>query len=305
MSGRREHAHSRLAVPDLRRDKSADLRRDKVPLEEEEDDPVEKAEWAESDEAQPTALDSAAGESTLYEREDLTSSMDGALWGLPDERGAHSFKAGDADVGEAHRSLAGQRNKRLDEPNMQDELYPPKNFAMVCKGVFRSAYPTKKNFDFLRKLKLKSVVYLCQEEYSPQVMQFYADSGVTVYGHGVSGNKEPFVDISDEMIYAALQKLLDFRTHPARPPPLPSLRSRPHRPPSKRAQSCGATVDVGASTEGVETPTEDVGTRPSGERVAATTGARAARRHPLMHRRTLSCPADALSPAGPDPLQPG
>ena len=25
---------------------------------------------------------------------------------------------------------------------MQDELYPPKNFAMVYQGVFRSAYPT-------------------------------------------------------------------------------------------------------------------------------------------------------------------
>ncbi len=30
-------------------------------------------------------------------------------------------------------------------------------------------------------------------------------SQVTVFQHGVSGNKEPFVDISDEMIYTALQ----------------------------------------------------------------------------------------------------
>uniref|UniRef100_A0A6U5BGK4 diphosphoinositol-polyphosphate diphosphatase n=1 Tax=Hemiselmis andersenii TaxID=464988 RepID=A0A6U5BGK4_HEMAN len=95
-----------------------------------------------------------------------------------------------------------------------DELHPPKNFAMVYRGVYRSAYPTKKNFSFLQKLGLNSVVYLCQEDYSGQVMQFYNAMGVTVFEHGVSGNKEPFVDISDEMIKTALQRLLDVRNHP-------------------------------------------------------------------------------------------
>ena len=45
-------------------------------------------------------------------------------------------------------------------------------------------------------------------------MQFYDACKVTVYSHGVSGNKEPFVDISDEMIMTALQRLLDVRYHP-------------------------------------------------------------------------------------------
>lgn len=49
---------------------------------------------------------------------------------------------------------------------------------------------------------------------SSQVMQFYEANKVSVYGHGVSGNKEPFVDISDEMIQTALQRLLDVRCHP-------------------------------------------------------------------------------------------
>ena len=65
----------------------------------------------------------------------------------------------------------------------------------ASRGVFRSAYPTKKSFDFLKKLGLKSVIYLCQEEYSSQVRQFYTDLGIQIYEHGVSGNKEPFVDI--------------------------------------------------------------------------------------------------------------
>ncbi|ETO12454.1 hypothetical protein RFI_24923, partial [Reticulomyxa filosa] len=48
---------------------------------------------------------------------------------------------------------------------MEQLLLPPVNFAMVDKGVFRSGFPEKKNFDFLKRLKLKTVIYLCQEEY--------------------------------------------------------------------------------------------------------------------------------------------
>ena len=58
---------------------------------------------------------------------------------------------------------------KQDDPEDGDELQPPKNFAMVYRGVYRSAYPTKKNFAFLKKLGLRSVIYLCQEEYSNQV----------------------------------------------------------------------------------------------------------------------------------------
>ena len=38
-------------------------------------------------------------------------------------------------------------------------LIPPTNFAMVAKGVYRSGYPNPKNFAFLKKLGLKSILY--------------------------------------------------------------------------------------------------------------------------------------------------
>ena len=48
---------------------------------------------------------------------------------------------------------------------MDDELLiPPLNFSMVDKGVYRSGYPTKKNFPFLAKLGLRSVVYVTLSE---------------------------------------------------------------------------------------------------------------------------------------------
>ena len=45
-----------------------------------------------------------------------------------------------------------------DEPEIE-ELIPPDNFALVCRGVYRSAFPKKKNFPFLKKLKFKSIMY--------------------------------------------------------------------------------------------------------------------------------------------------
>jgi hypothetical protein len=43
---------------------------------------------------------------------------------------------------------------------MDGELFvPPLNFSIVAKGVYRSGYPNKKNHSFLKKLKLKSILY--------------------------------------------------------------------------------------------------------------------------------------------------
>lgn len=41
----------------------------------------------------------------------------------------------------------------------ETELYPPENFAMVMPGVYRSGFPKKQNFEFLKKLKIKTILY--------------------------------------------------------------------------------------------------------------------------------------------------
>ncbi len=45
-----------------------------------------------------------------------------------------------------------------EEEPLQRMLIPPLNFAMVAKGVYRSGYPNPKNFPFLKKLGLKSIL---------------------------------------------------------------------------------------------------------------------------------------------------
>ena len=44
-------------------------------------------------------------------------------------------------------------------PRELEMLIPPLNFSMVDKGVYRAGYPNPKNFAFLKKLGLKSILY--------------------------------------------------------------------------------------------------------------------------------------------------
>lgn len=95
-----------------------------------------------------------------------------------------------------------------------DEIIrPPENFALITPGrfvsfsasdlplgVFRSAFPTEKNFTFMKTLKLKSVITLVPEGIPDSIVKFYEDEGITLAKFGVPGNKEPFVDIPDEKV---------------------------------------------------------------------------------------------------------
>ena len=100
-------------------------------------------------------------------------------------------------------------------PEVFDELLiPPDNFAMVNSFVYRSSFPKKKHFPFLRTLGLRSVLTLILEEYPEQNTKFLDDNGITFYQYGIPGNKEPFVHIPHDKITAALCTILDRRNHP-------------------------------------------------------------------------------------------
>ncbi|KAJ1929227.1 tyrosine-protein phosphatase siw14 [Tieghemiomyces parasiticus] len=96
----------------------------------------------------------------------------------------------------------------------QATLIPPANFAMVAPFVYRSSFPLKKNFPFLLKLGIKSILTLILEDYPVQNVKFLRENGIRLFQFGVPGNKEPFVDIPQDMIAAALATLLDRRNHP-------------------------------------------------------------------------------------------
>lgn len=94
------------------------------------------------------------------------------------------------------------------------ELVPPVNFAIVCPGVYRSGYPTKKNYPFLRALRLRTILYLCPEEYAETNLKFCEENSIAVLRFPTEGNKEPFTDIAEPLMHRILSTLVDTRNHP-------------------------------------------------------------------------------------------
>lgn len=91
---------------------------------------------------------------------------------------------------------------------------PPENFARVCEGVYRSSFPRIENFDFLKSIKLKSILCLIPEEYPIENNKFNEIEGINFYQIGLSGNKEPFVKIKPELVTEALKILINPENHP-------------------------------------------------------------------------------------------
>lgn len=93
-------------------------------------------------------------------------------------------------------------------------MLPPENFAMVTSFVYRSSFPKRKNFPFLKSLGLKSVLTLILEDYPEQNLEFLQAEGIKFFQFGIPGNKEPFIQIPDDKIVAALAVIMDARNHP-------------------------------------------------------------------------------------------
>ncbi|GAA5914233.1 hypothetical protein JCM6882_004757 [Rhodosporidiobolus microsporus] len=93
-------------------------------------------------------------------------------------------------------------------------LAPPENFAMVSPGLYRSSFPRRANFSFLRSLGLKSVMVLVQEPYPEENLEFLRAEGIQFFQIGIPGNKEPFVSIPEEKLVAAMSVALDSRNLP-------------------------------------------------------------------------------------------
>ena len=100
------------------------------------------------------------------------------------------------------------------EGTLPTKVVPPNNFAMVVPGVYRSGYPTPQNFSFLASLGIRSILYLCPEDYPEESMAFLEQSGIQLLRHPMEGNKEPFRVIPENKVCEALCTLLDPTNHP-------------------------------------------------------------------------------------------
>lgn len=95
-----------------------------------------------------------------------------------------------------------------------ETLTPPENFAPVINKIYRLSFPQSQNFSFLKKLGLKSVLCLIPEEYPQAQLEFFEKEGIKLFQLGMSGNKEPFVKISSELITKAMKIVINPANQP-------------------------------------------------------------------------------------------
>lgn len=90
--------------------------------------------------------------------------------GVGIERAGGPYLAGTIETQESQLTIemVGDEDLMLSVSDLHDgdegeeEFIPPENLAMVCKGVYRSALPKKKNFPYLTRMGLKSILTLFQ-----------------------------------------------------------------------------------------------------------------------------------------------
>ena len=95
-------------------------------------------------------------------------------------------------------------------------VVPPYNHAIVSPGVYRSAFPTKKNLPYLQRLRLKTIVCITSEAYSQDVSDFLDEAGIAKMRVPLEENIEPFQLMSEAAVMDIMRCLVD----PARRPVL-------------------------------------------------------------------------------------
>ncbi|PKI82343.1 protein-tyrosine-phosphatase [Malassezia vespertilionis] len=115
-------------------------------------------------------------------------------------------------VGDVPPALRRMRTNVLQA--RQEMVVPPLNFDMVAPGVYRSGHPNERNFGFLKRLQLRSIVYLASDEYRPNVLQWAKREGLRIFHHRVNMNKEPFTEMDEGEVASALVHVLDQRHLP-------------------------------------------------------------------------------------------
>ncbi|KAI9594644.1 protein-tyrosine phosphatase [Syncephalis fuscata] len=93
-------------------------------------------------------------------------------------------------------------------------LVPPLNFALVEAGIYRSGHPNPKNYRFLEKLGLRSIIFLAKEDYPPDMLEWMEKHNISFHQYRTAGNKEPFTEMDPVKVAGLLSLMLDVRNHP-------------------------------------------------------------------------------------------
>ena len=80
------------------------------------------------------------------------------------------------------------------------KINSPIGFGEVFPGVYRSAYPKKSNFDFLKTLALKTLISLQPQDLKSELKEYCTNNNIEIIEANVGTNQEPFVDMSESIV---------------------------------------------------------------------------------------------------------
>lgn len=93
-------------------------------------------------------------------------------------------------------------------------LIPPTNYGAVLPGsIYRSSYPEERNYEFIKDLKIKSILTLVPEPLAPEYQNFMEDAGIQHFHVHIKANKGEVRVDSCEMS-RALRLIMDRSNHP-------------------------------------------------------------------------------------------
>lgn len=86
-------------------------------------------------------------------------------------------------------------------------LFPPMNFNTVDDCLYRSGVPFEINFEFLKSLKLKTVIILSPEYIDETVVKFFEDNNIEikVIQDKMNDSLRGLFPLAEEMVIEALQ----------------------------------------------------------------------------------------------------
>lgn len=91
---------------------------------------------------------------------------------------------------------------------------PPLNFSLVEEGIYRSGHPVPVNFPFLKKLNLKTVIYLGDKEDNFEYYNFLKDENIKFEYIKMKSSEEPFILNDPNAILKALEIIVNIDNYP-------------------------------------------------------------------------------------------
>lgn len=87
------------------------------------------------------------------------------------------------------------------------KLFAPLAYNQVISGVYRSSYPTPRNYPFIEKLNLKSFVCLVPTDINEELRNYCTKHTINLFEFDVKVNQEPFVSMDVNEVRKAVHAI--------------------------------------------------------------------------------------------------